>query len=212
MSFLWPAALALLLLIPVGIALDRRLAVRRRARLTAAGMGSLPVQGSQSRAARLRRRIPPVILLAGITLAIVALARPEAVISVPRQEGVVVLAFDVSGSMAATDLQPTRMAAARAAAKAFVERQPDGVVIGVVAFSDGGISVQIPTRDQSAVRGSHRPPRAAVRNLARPGDPGRCPHDRRRAEPATDRLLLQPLTRTNACPDARSRQGCMRPP
>ena len=65
-----------------------------------------------------------ILMLAGMTLAIVALARPEAVVSVPRNEGVVVLAFDVSGSMAATDLEPTRMAAARAAAKAFVERQP----------------------------------------------------------------------------------------
>jgi Ca-activated chloride channel family protein len=151
MTFVWPAVLALLLLIPVGLMLDRRLALRRQGRLAAAGMGSLPVQGSQSRAARLRRRIPPVILIAGVALAIVALARPQAVVSVPRQEGVVVLAFDVSGSMAATDLQPTRMAAARDAAKAFVERQPPGVVIGIVAFSDGGISVQVPTRDQSAV-------------------------------------------------------------
>jgi Ca-activated chloride channel family protein len=152
MTFLWPAALALLLLIPVAIVLDRRLAERRHARLAAAGMGSLPVTGvAQARWARLKLRIPPAILLAGIALAIVALARPQAEVSVPRQEGVVVLAFDVSGSMAATDLQPTRMEAARAAAKAFVQRQPAGVVIGIVAFSDGGISVQTPTRDQSAV-------------------------------------------------------------
>jgi Ca-activated chloride channel family protein len=151
MSFLWPAALLLLLLIPLGIVADGWLARRRRDRLAAAGMGSLPVQGSSARTARLRRRVPPVILLAGIALSIVALARPEATVSVPRQEGVVILAFDVSGSMAATDLQPTRMEAARAAAKAFVERQPPGVVVGVVAFSDGGISVQVPTRDQTAV-------------------------------------------------------------
>ena len=62
-----------------------------------------------------------------------------------------ILAFDVSGSMAADDLKPTRMDAAKAAAKAFVERQPPGVVIGVVAFSDAGLSVQAPTDDQAAV-------------------------------------------------------------
>ena len=52
------------------------------------------------------------------------IARPQAVVSVPRVEGTVILAFDVSGSMAADDLQPTRMEAAKAAARGFVERQP----------------------------------------------------------------------------------------
>ena len=61
------------------------------------------------------------------------------------------LAFDVSGSMAATDMEPSRMDAAKAAASAFVERQPEGVIVGVVAFSDSGLSVQVPTRDQAAV-------------------------------------------------------------
>ena len=131
-----------------------RPATRRAAPRATGGRGDGFVAGDRRRSGSLgtaQARIPPAILLAGIALAIVALARPQAEVSVPRQEGVVVLAFDVSGSMAATDLQPTRMEAARAAAKAFVERQPAGVVIGIVAFSDGGISVQTPTRDQSAV-------------------------------------------------------------
>jgi len=63
----------------------------------------------------------------------------------------VILAFDVSGSMAADDLKPTRMEAAKAATQDFVERQPPGVVIGVVAFSDAGLSVQAPTNDQATV-------------------------------------------------------------
>ena len=62
-----------------------------------------------------------------------------------------ILAFDVSGSMAATDLAPTRMEAAKAAARAFVERQPPSVRIGVVAFSDSGFSIQVPTNDQAEV-------------------------------------------------------------
>jgi Ca-activated chloride channel family protein len=70
---------------------------------------------------------------------------------VPRQEGTVILAFDISGSMAATDLAPTRMAAAIAAATDFVHRQPPSVVIGVVAFSDSGVAVQQPTNDPTTV-------------------------------------------------------------
>ena len=75
------------------------------------------------------------------------MARPQRVVSVPALEGTVILAFDVSGSMAATDLAPTRMEAAKAAARAFVEHQPATVRIGVVAFSDSGFSVQVPTND-----------------------------------------------------------------
>ena len=58
----------------------------------------------------------------------VAMARPQAVVDLPREEGTVILAFDVSASMAATDIAPTRMDAAKAAAKDFVARQPDGIV------------------------------------------------------------------------------------
>ena len=86
-------------------------------------------------------------MLAGLALLVLALARPQAVVSVPRVEGTVILAFDVSGSMAADDLAPTRMEAAKAAARAFVERQPTTVLIGVVAFSDSGFSIQVPTDD-----------------------------------------------------------------
>src|SRR5689334_11878123 len=82
---------------------------------------------------------------------IVGLARPQAVVSLPRLEGTVILAFDVSGSMAATDFQPTRMEAAKKAAKAFVANQPQGVAIGVVAFSDGGLAVQVPTTETATV-------------------------------------------------------------
>ena len=150
MSFIWPWALALLLLIPGGIVLDRALERRRRARLVAAGLAGAPALPI-SAATRARRRVPPGVLLLGLVLAFVALARPQGVVSVPRLEGVVVLAFDVSGSMAATDLQPTRMDAAKAAAKDFVNKQPPGVIVGIVAFSDAGISVQTPTKDTAQV-------------------------------------------------------------
>jgi Ca-activated chloride channel family protein len=90
-------------------------------------------------------------MLVGLTLLVVAMARPEGVVSVPRVEGTVILSFDVSGSMAADDLEPTRMEAAKVAARAFVERQPPTILIGVVAFSDSGFSIQVPTDDQTLV-------------------------------------------------------------
>jgi Ca-activated chloride channel family protein len=68
---------------------------------------------------------------------------------VPKLEGTVILTFDVSGSMAADDVQPTRMEAAKAAAREFVNSQPQNVSIGVVAFSDGGITVQQPTSERN---------------------------------------------------------------
>lgn len=151
MSFIWPGALLLLVLVPVGLALDGLLARRRAGRLEAAGMALKPSPAPPSRVARARRRLPPALLVAGLAITTLAMARPQGTISVPHEEGIVVLAFDVSGSMAATDLAPTRMEAARAAATAFVKRQPAGVLVGVVAFSDAGISVQAPTRSQADV-------------------------------------------------------------
>jgi Ca-activated chloride channel family protein len=97
------------------------------------------------------RLAAPAFMLFGLTAVILAVARPEAVLSLPRLEGTVVLAFDVSRSMAATDFSPTRMEAAKAAARSFVQQQPTSVQIGVVAFSDSGVSVQAPTNDQAAV-------------------------------------------------------------
>ncbi len=95
-----------------------------------------------------RRHVPAMVFLFGITILLLSLARPQANVSLPRLEGTVILTFDVSGSMAAEDIEPTRMEAAKAAAQKFVENQPAGVLIGVVAFSDGGITVQSPTNNR----------------------------------------------------------------
>jgi len=73
-------------------------------------------------------------------------------VSLPRIEGTVILAFDVSGSMAADDMQPTRMEAAKTAARDFIEQQPPQRAIGVVSFSESGFSVQAPTNDPGPVR------------------------------------------------------------
>jgi Ca-activated chloride channel family protein len=99
----------------------------------------------------MRRHAPATLFLLGLTLLLVGLARPETVVQLPRVEGSVILAFDVSRSMAADDLQPTRIDAAKTAARAFVDNQPDTVFIGVVAFSNGGLVVQQPTKDRAAI-------------------------------------------------------------
>jgi Ca-activated chloride channel family protein len=150
MSFIWPALLILLLLIPLAGWLYVRLQ-RRRSELVAhyGGMGLLQTSAGQ-RLGR-RRHIPPALFLIGLSILLIAVARPQATVSLPRAEGTVILAFDVSGSMAATDLQPTRMEAAKAAARAFVDRQPPSIRIGVVAFSDSGLLIQSPTYQQADV-------------------------------------------------------------
>src|SRR5437868_1433732 len=112
----------------------RRRGGARRQRRLAASYGSLGlVQEAAGRRLGGRRHVPPALFLLGLTLLAVALARPRTVLSLPKVEGTVILAFDVSGSMAADDLKPTRMEAAKAAARAFVRRQPRTVQIGVVA-------------------------------------------------------------------------------
>jgi Ca-activated chloride channel family protein len=150
MSFIWPPMLLAVGLVPIGVllywALDRR---RHRRLATRGGLGL--GQGTTHRPTGLRSRIPAAVIIAGMAVITVAMARPQAVIDLPRVEGTVILAFDVSASMGATDLVPTRMDAAKAAAKDFVARQPDGISIGVVAFSDSGVSVQAPTNDQATV-------------------------------------------------------------
>jgi Ca-activated chloride channel family protein len=150
MSFIWPAMLALLLTLPLCAGLYARLQRRREGRL-AAGFGALGLARAAARPLGARRHIPPGMFLAGLATLLLALARPEAVLSLPRVEGTVILAFDVSGSMAAEDLAPTRMEAAKAVAREFVQRQPPSVQVGVVAFSDNGFAVQAPTNDQAAI-------------------------------------------------------------
>lgn len=142
--------LFLLLLLPVAIVFYLRLQ-RRRQRFAANYGGFGFVQGTAGSSPGVRRHIPPALFLAGLTILVVALARPQTTVNLPRVEGTVMLAFDVSGSMAATDLKPTRMDAAKAAARDFVARQPRSVQIGVVGFSDNGFSLQTPTNDQGEI-------------------------------------------------------------
>jgi Ca-activated chloride channel homolog len=150
MTFMWPFMLWFLLVIPLLIV--GYILLQRRRRALVAKSGSIGfLQGMPGRGPGARRHIPPVLFLIALAILIVGVARPQAVVSLPRIEGTVILAFDVSGSMAATDLKPTRMDAAKAAAKLFVDRQPLTVQIGVVGFSDSGFAEQAPTNDRASV-------------------------------------------------------------
>ncbi|HEU5107051.1 MAG TPA: VWA domain-containing protein [Micromonosporaceae bacterium] len=116
---------------------------RRTAALSAAG---LTVSGAGHRR-RVSRHLPYVLLLAAVPLLMTGLARPETTVPVPRAAGTVVLLFDVSNSMAADDVEPTRLGAAQAAATEFVRAQPDSVDIGVVMFGQQALTTQQPTDD-----------------------------------------------------------------
>jgi Ca-activated chloride channel family protein len=149
MTFAWPWMLLTLGAVPLLALQYRRLLRRRsarRAELAALGLVA-PVEASS----RLRRHLAPVLFLGALALLFAALARPEATVAQARREGTVVLAFDVSGSMAATDLAPTRMEAAKSAARAFVERQPTTIRVGVVAFGESGLITQQPSTDKAGV-------------------------------------------------------------
>jgi Ca-activated chloride channel family protein len=150
-SFIWPPLLLFLLLIPLGVWAYVSRERRRAARAAAFGWGSATATLSLGGRKRWTRRVPAAFTIVGVTILVLSLARPQSVIGVPRLEGTVLLAFDVSGSMAATDLAPTRMEAAKTAALKFVSDQPSTVRIGVVVFSDSGISTQAPTADRQAI-------------------------------------------------------------
>lgn len=142
--------LVLLLLVPLLAGLYLWL-LRRRER-AAAHLGPLgAMQNEAGRRMGLRRHTPPAFYLLGLTCVLFALARPEMPVSLPRVEGTVILAFDVSNSMLADDIEPTRIEAAREAARLFAENQPNTVQIGVVAFGNGGLVVQPPTNVQGDV-------------------------------------------------------------
>jgi Ca-activated chloride channel family protein len=100
---------------------------------------------------RVRRHVPFGLFVAALTLLLVGMARPMTTVQTPRREGTVILALDVSNSMRADDIKPTRMEAAKTAARAFVKRQPPAVRVGVVAFGDGGVVVQTPTNAHADV-------------------------------------------------------------
>lgn len=152
-SFMWPWALIALVSVPIMVWSYFRL--RRRQTQARASLGPLtPQQTGSGGTLDRRRHVPPLLFLIGLTFLLISLARPQALVSLPRIQGTVVLAFDISNSMTADDLEPSRIEAAKAAAKEFVENQPSTIQIGVVAFGSGAMTVQQPTDDHAAILSS----------------------------------------------------------
>jgi len=147
MRFLWPEMLWLLLLIPALVG-AYVIALRRRKR-TAVRYASLTlVRDAIGPGQRLRRHIPPFLLLLALTAAIVALARPTASVVLPSQFMTISMAMDVSLSMRATDVEPNRLVAAQNAAKAFIDELPSNVRLGIVSFAGTAAVVQTPTESK----------------------------------------------------------------
>jgi Ca-activated chloride channel homolog len=137
-----PVLLAVGLLIVAALAWAAWVVTRRRAAaLAAAGIGA---------AASGRIRSAGVWLtLAGLAVLAIAVSGPTATVPVSHDSGTVILAVDVSGSMAATDVTPSRLGAAKKAALSFIAAQPGSVDIGVVAFTQGGLEAALPSADHT---------------------------------------------------------------
>jgi Ca-activated chloride channel family protein len=142
LTFLWPRLLWLLVALPLAALFYWGL-VRRRQR-TAHRFAALETVGADG-AGRWRRIAPPLLWLVALAALLLAVARPQATITLPSRVETIILALDMSGSMKATDIAPTRMVAARDAATVFVNAQPDNVRIGVVGIAAAAAVVQSPT-------------------------------------------------------------------
>jgi Ca-activated chloride channel family protein len=152
-SFADPVLGAVGLLVAAALAWAAVAVARRQAAaLAAAGLAAAGPGRGRARPAGIW------LTIAGLAVLAIAVAGPSATVPVSRASGTVILAMDVSGSMAATDVAPSRLAAAKRAALSFIDAQPDSVDIGVVAFQQGGLEAALPTAD-------HATAGAAVRRL-----------------------------------------------
>lgn len=159
MTFQWPYALLLLTAVPL-LAFGYRRWNQRRSRRTDAVLGSgyvdvVPQSWS--------RHLSPLFALLALVVMIIGFARPLATLEVPRFRSTVILAFDTSDSMAAEDLEPTRLEAAKTTALEFMESQPDSVDFGVVSFGSLGAITLRPTQERDEVE-------AAIQRLEPAGE------------------------------------------
>jgi Ca-activated chloride channel family protein len=138
--------LALGLLVTAGLAVAAVVFARRRA-------AALASAGIAARTGRWMH-LGIGLTIAGLGVLAIAAADPTASVPVPRAAGTVILAMDVSNSMGADDVAPTRLAAAQQAARSFIRAQPDSVDIGVVAFERGALTTARPDRDHSIALGA----------------------------------------------------------
>jgi Ca-activated chloride channel family protein len=150
-SFGSPLLLVFLLAVPAAIAAIVLLERERRRRATAWAPAAL-LPNMVTRPTQLRRHLPTALLLLGLVLLVVGFARPKASFHVRSQEATLVLVLDVSGSMAANDERPSRLAAAKAVARRFIDNAPKGYRLALVTFSDHVAVPAPPTHDLGIVR------------------------------------------------------------
>ena len=148
-GFLWPSYLWGLLFVPLIVA--AYILLLRRRKKGALNYGNLALVKRAIGVTGWRRHVPPALMLASLTLLIIAMARPTAEVSLPSTRATVMLAMDVSGSMRAADVNPSRIEAAQTAAKQYVKDQPPDVQIGIVAFAATAFLVQNPTTDRASL-------------------------------------------------------------
>jgi Ca-activated chloride channel family protein len=149
-SFAAPLVLVLLLAIPVLVVLY---GAHQRDRRRAAAAFAAPVMTPSVAPNRPRGRmhVPMLAFLLALAILILAAARPQKTVAVPVERASIMLITDVSGSMQATDVRPTRLVAARTAAKRFVAQVPKTVNVGVMALSSKPRVLASPTRDRVAI-------------------------------------------------------------
>jgi len=150
MTFQIPQMLFALALAPLLLVLYS-LAQRRRKAYAVRFTNLNLLQEVVGRGPGIRRHIPPLLYLLGVAAMLFSLARPEAVVAVPREQAAVIMAMDISGSMSATDLAPSRMEAAKQAAQAFLDGLPNDTQVGLVSFRESA-AVSVPlTREHLLV-------------------------------------------------------------
>ena len=150
MTFGSPLYLLALLLVPAVVALYV-VHHRRRSRVAARFASPPLLPNVVDREPGRRRHVPPAILLIALTALLVGLARPKAEISAARQNATIMIAIDTSRSMAADDVQPSRMEAAKAGIREFLAEAPDSYRVGVISFASDARVVAPPTRDRELV-------------------------------------------------------------
>ena len=151
MSVQWPGFLWALLLVPVAAA-AYLLGQRRRTRYAVRFTNLDLLANVVSRSPGWRRHLPPALYLLALTGLLLAVARPQAVTLVPKEQATVMLVMDTSGSMNATDVAPSRLIAAEQAALVFLDQVPTKFRVGVVSFAGTAQILARPTTDRLAVQ------------------------------------------------------------
>jgi Ca-activated chloride channel family protein len=157
MTFQWPLMLLSLGLIPLVI-LAYLLMQRRRRAYTLRFTNMALLSTVAGRSPGWRKHLPAFFFLLSLTALLVSLARPAAVIATPKDQSNVIIVMDVSGSMAATDLKPSRLSAAKQAAQDFVDTLPSNTKVGLISFNSSA-------RVNAPLTNDHQVVTRAIQNL-----------------------------------------------